>query len=89
MSNAGTGYLGGAPTRTATVDGAGSAWTSSSLIVGFDDTGTLTIQNGGAVSNVTGHRLNGGSTGTVTVDGAGSSWTNSGDLVVGSSALAR
>jgi T5SS/PEP-CTERM-associated repeat protein len=69
-----------------TVDGTGSAWTNSfNLFVGYANasTGTLTIQNGGAVSNVTSYvGVFGGSTGTATVDGAGSAWTNS-DLVVG------
>lgn len=90
VSNANIGYLGfvAGSTGTATVDGAGSAWTSSStLVVGYSGTGTLTIQNGGKASNV-GHAFlgnNAGSTGTLTVDGAGSSWTNSGVLVVGES----
>jgi T5SS/PEP-CTERM-associated repeat protein/autotransporter-associated beta strand protein len=65
-----------------TVSGAGSSWTNSSdLYVG---TGTLTIQNGGAMSNGIGYiGYNPGSSGTVTVSGAGSSWTNSGALAVG------
>ncbi len=72
-------------TGTVTVDGAGSSWRiPATLCVGDSGAGTLTIRNGGAVSNATiGHLgFNAGSTGTVTVDGAGSSWTNSG-LVVG------
>ena len=36
---------------TATVDGAGSTWTSTDLYVGFAGSGTLTVRNGGAVSN--------------------------------------
>ncbi|MDI3564192.1 hypothetical protein [Bradyrhizobium sp. Arg816] len=90
VSTANIGYLGfvAGSTGTVTVDGAGSAWTSSStLVVGYSGTGTLTIQNGGKASNV-GHAFlgnNAGSTGTLTVDGAGSSWTNSGVLVVGES----
>ena len=69
------------------VDGAGSSWTNSSdLVVGGSGAGTLTIRNGGKVSNVTGGLgIYTGSTGTVTVDGVGSSWTNSGDLSVGNS----
>ncbi|MET4307605.1 autotransporter domain-containing protein [Bradyrhizobium sp. RT4b] len=87
--SSGLGYLGlfAGSTGTATVDGAGSAWTNSGLfIVGQAGTGTLTIQNGGAVSSATGYLgAFAGSTGTATVDGAGSAWTNSGNLVVGNS----
>ncbi|WP_244558527.1 autotransporter domain-containing protein [Tardiphaga sp. OK246] len=74
-------------TGTTTVNGAGSSWTNSgNLSVGNSRAGTLTIENGGAVSNVIGWiGVNAGSTGTVTVDGAGSSWTNSGTLFVGNS----
>lgn len=67
-----------------TVDGAGSTWTNiSSFVVGLYATGTLTIQNGGAVSSGTSWigRL-GGSIGAVTVTGAGSSWTAS-SIVLG------
>ncbi|TPQ36843.1 autotransporter domain-containing protein [Bradyrhizobium guangdongense] len=69
-----------------TVDGAGSTWTNSSdLTVGVSGTGTLTIRNGGSVSDASGFignfPLSTGS--TVTVDGAGSTWTNSSNLVVG------
>jgi len=89
VSNVGTGYLGfnGGSTGTATVDGAGSAWTNSgNLLVGYSGAGTLTIQNGGNVSNVNGFLgYTAGSTGTVTVDGAGSAWTNSFELYVGRS----
>ena len=46
--------------------------------------GTLSITNGGSVSNATGYiGYYSGSSGMVTVDGAGSTWTNSGDLYVG------
>ena len=67
-----------------TVDGAGSSWTNSGLVVGGSGTGTLAIRNGGKVSNVTGVLgFNAGSTGAATVDGVGSAWTNSGSLFVG------
>ncbi len=83
VSNTGLGYLGNnaGSTGTVTVDGAGSTWTNSGdLVVGDSGTGTLTIQNGGAVSNVIGVLgFLAGSTGTATVDGAGSAWTNSGN----------
>ena len=72
---------------TVSVDGAGSTWTNSSgAVVGYYGSGTLTITNGGAVSD-------GGvgdtdylgwySSGTATVDGAGSRWTDKGDLSLG------
>ena len=79
------GYGAGA-TGAATVDGAGSAWINSSdLYAGvFSGTGTLTIQNGGAVSNSDGFfGYSAGSTGAATVDGAGSSWNNFSEVFVG------
>jgi T5SS/PEP-CTERM-associated repeat protein len=72
------------------VNGAGSTITNSyRLIVGDSSggSGTLTIQNGAAVSDVEGYiGWFFGSTGTVLVDGAGSTWTNSAslELLVGS-----
>ena len=74
-------------TGTATVDGAGSRWTNSSdFYVGHFGNGTLTIRNGGAVSNDFGFvgRYS-SSTSTATVDGTGSTWTSSSDLNVGAS----
>ncbi|WP_354109163.1 autotransporter domain-containing protein [Bradyrhizobium sp. S3.12.5] len=69
----------------ATVVGAAGAQ-AHFLFVGASGAGTLTIQNGGAVSNVVGYLgFNALSTGTATVDGAGSTWTNSGNLTVGNS----
>lgn len=75
-SNSGTG--------TATVDGAGSTWTTNSgdFVVGEFGTGTLNVKNGGALSNGNGIIGDFG-TGTATVDGAGSTWTNSGNVFVG------
>jgi T5SS/PEP-CTERM-associated repeat protein len=70
-------------TPNATVVGAPGA-VAGNLFFGYGDTGTLTIQNGGAVSNSLGFiGYNPGSAGTVTVTGAGSSWHNSGALFVG------
>ena len=65
-----------------TVDGAGSTWTNSGdLYVGNCGSGTLSISNGGSVSNANGYiGYYSGYTGRVTVDGAGSTWTNSGHL---------
>ena len=66
------------------MDGAGSSWTNSSdFYVGHNGNGTLTISNGGTVSNAVGFvgRYS-TSTSTATVDGAGSSWASSSDLLV-------
>ncbi len=73
-------------TGSATVDGAGSTWTiSDNLLVGQLGSGTLSIANGGTVSNGYGCIGYGsaGGTGVATVDGAGSTWTNSNSLYVG------
>ncbi|VAW61063.1 hypothetical protein MNBD_GAMMA11-1603, partial [hydrothermal vent metagenome] len=70
---------------TATVNDAGSSWGNrSDLFVGLDGTGTLNINNGGAVSSYTGKLgYTSNSSGTVTVDGMGSSWINSSRVDVG------
>lgn len=67
-----------------TVDGAGSKWTNGDgLYVGLVGTGTLTISNGGKVSNTDASLgESNGANGTVTVTGAGSNWTNN-NLTVG------
>ncbi|WP_136622784.1 autotransporter domain-containing protein, partial [Mesorhizobium sp. 10.2.3] len=88
VSNLGNGFLGYkvGSTGTVTVDGVGSSWINSGdLYVGDSGTGTLTIENGGKVSNagIGWIGTDVGSTGTATVDGAGSVW-NSAGLVVGS-----
>lgn len=81
---------------TATVTGAGSTWTISgeygyeygSFQVGSSGTGTLTIENGGSVSNAYSAFLGAGAgAGAVTVTGAGSTWTNGGNLILGGSSL--
>jgi fibronectin-binding autotransporter adhesin len=85
------------------VDGEGSTWTLndyfnyseydweeyySELNVGGGGTGSLTITNGGAVTDSYGYvGSSSGATGTVTVDGEGSTWTNRYDLYVGSSGI--
>ncbi|MER9137988.1 autotransporter outer membrane beta-barrel domain-containing protein [Mesorhizobium sp. M0830] len=68
-----------------TVDGAGSTWTSNGyLVVGNSGAGTLSITNGGKVSDqYSSIGVNTMSTGTVSVDG--STWTNSGPLFIGES----
>ena len=75
---------------TATVDGTdpngnASTWTSSgNLSVGYSGDGSLSIANGGIVTNDWGYiGLSTGTTNSVTVDGAGSTWTNTGHLYVG------
>ncbi|MFX5693160.1 hypothetical protein ABTE17_21000, partial [Acinetobacter baumannii] len=81
-----TGYIGfkSGSTGTVTVDGSGSTWANgNALYVGMSGAGTLTIQNGGSVSNTIGWiGFNTGSSGSVTVKDAGSFWTNSGNLYV-------
>jgi T5SS/PEP-CTERM-associated repeat protein len=77
----------------ATVTGLGSAWNNSGeFFVGNlpGTTGTLTIADGGSVSNADGllgvspgHDVVPGAIGTVVVTGAGSTWTNSDELYVG------
>jgi T5SS/PEP-CTERM-associated repeat protein len=59
---------------------------TSSLIVGYAGTGSLTIANGATVSSGTSIiAANAGSTGTVTISDAGSLWTITSSLVIGSS----
>lgn len=58
--------------------------TNSDLLLGQTGIGTLTIADGGTVSNLTGAvGVNSGFAGTVTVTGPGSTWTNSRELTVG------
>jgi outer membrane autotransporter protein len=73
-----------------TVNGGGggtqpSPWSiGGTLTVGNTGSGSLTIENGGIVSNASGRIGSAaGSTGTATVTGAGSTWTSSVDLSVG------
>ena len=74
------------PTAThsgvAVVTGGGSTWSNSgSLYVGrTGGIGTLTIEDGGVVSNVDGHLA--GATSDASVIGPGSNWTNAGDLYI-------
>jgi T5SS/PEP-CTERM-associated repeat protein len=72
-------------TGVATVTGAESTWTSNGeLFVGYDGTGSLSINSGGKVSSTNG--LVGSNplgVGTVTLAGSGSEWSNSGSLSVG------
>ena len=82
------GYLGynAGSTGTATITGAGSKWTNSTLYVGRSGSGTLRVEAGGQVSNSNGYLGNNtGSTGAATITGAGSKWTNSHSLYVGGS----
>ena len=65
------------------VDGSGSTCTClDTLYVGGSCPGTLTITNGGQVSDGTGN-LGNNAAGIVAVDGGGSTWTNNGRLYVG------
>jgi fibronectin-binding autotransporter adhesin len=69
---------------TGTVDGPGSTLTSGNFIlVGREGTGTLNVQNAGAVSDLIGGiAIFEGSSGSVTLDGPGSAWMNSNELQV-------
>jgi fibronectin-binding autotransporter adhesin len=87
------GYYSGS-TGTVTISGSGSTWTNwTDLCVGggtnpnnTGGSGSLTITNGGAVSNQYGYIGYGRNTsGMVTVDGVGSKWTNGGGLYVAGS----
>ena len=71
---------------TVTFDGSCDFGSENFLIGNGDgDTGNLTIQNGGTVSNLIGAvGVRSGSVGTVTVTGTNSAWTNSSDIYVGS-----
>ncbi len=66
---------------SATITGVGSSWNHNnrSLVVGGDGEGTLTISNGGTVSNSFGFVGDGdfeNAGGSATVTGAGSTWNN-------------
>jgi T5SS/PEP-CTERM-associated repeat protein/autotransporter-associated beta strand protein len=69
---------------TATVDGAGSMFTSDNFIlVGREGNGTLDIQNSGVASDLIGGiAIFEGSTGAVTVSGLGAAWNNTNELQV-------
>ena len=60
---------------------------SKSIALGFSGTGTLTIQNGGTLTNADYVRFGNliGSSGTATVTGIGSSWTQASIFTVGDS----
>ncbi|MHC5002388.1 MAG: thrombospondin type 3 repeat-containing protein [Planctomycetota bacterium] len=72
-------------TGSATVTGAGSAWTAEQLLrVGANGDGSLTVGAGGTLSSQ-GAELarQPGSSASVTLTGAGSTWTDSVDVAVG------
>jgi T5SS/PEP-CTERM-associated repeat protein len=81
------GYLGhsSGANGTATVSGAGSKWTSTSILsVGYRGTGTLSIEAQGNVNSWESHIAAGtDSTGSATVSGVGSEWINTGLLHIG------
>ena len=82
VSNTGDGIIGDGigSSGTATVTGNGSQWNNNDffLFVGNSGTGTLNIEDGGGVSNVSSGLIGTdvGSSGTATVTGVGSQWTN-------------
>ena len=68
------------------VDGSGGLGDRSSLGVGFNNAGTLSVGNGAKVTSLYGYLGFGfgtGSSGSATVTGTGSRWTNSDGLTVG------
>ncbi len=85
---AGLGYIGYLPgsNGTATIDGAGSTWTTGGglIFVGKQGTGTLNITSGGVVTaNIPYVGSQPGSSGSVSIDGAGSLLTMTNFLQVG------
>lgn len=77
---------------TVNVDGVGSRWTSSSLVLGSGGAGFLNVTNGGEVISSSGTLgqviFPGGGpsvqgAGTAIIDGSGSTWTIGGDLEIG------
>ncbi|MEI8063105.1 MAG: autotransporter domain-containing protein, partial [Verrucomicrobiota bacterium] len=78
----------GSTSNTVTVTGTNSVWNNSGdLYVGYNgSSNTLTIANGGKVSDSNGYIDfigHSSSNNTVTITGAGSVWTNSGNLTIG------
>ena len=66
------------------IDGATTTGLTGNLTVGYNETGTLSVESGGSVSNLSsyiGREYE--TTGAVTVTGADSTWTNAGWLSVG------
>ncbi len=72
-------------TGLVTVNGAGSAWNCGYyLYVGYYGDGTLSITNGGSVTNGTSYiGCASGATASAIVNGANSAWINTGDFYVG------
>ncbi|WP_053043921.1 autotransporter outer membrane beta-barrel domain-containing protein [Pelagerythrobacter marensis] len=87
VSNLGDGEVGvhAGSASVVNVQGVGSSWTNGgNLLIGDAGEATMTIANGGAVSNNNAAiGSDGDSSGTVIVTGAGSNWTNDGILTVG------
>ena len=80
------GFGAGALNSFVKVTGSGSTWSNTGdLNVAWNGGATLTIEDGGQVSNTQIGYIakNFNSTGDVTVSGADSSWDNGGDLLVG------
>ncbi|GLR92058.1 autotransporter outer membrane beta-barrel domain-containing protein [Bradyrhizobium iriomotense] len=86
-ANAYVGDLASSANGSLTVSGTGSLFTTSStLIVGNNGTGSLTIANGGQVTSGGGAAVGNIGTGTASVDGAGSSWNVPGFFIIGEQA---
>ena len=87
VNNAGfIGYDATASNNSVTVTDAGSAWTNSSLYVGYNGSfNNLSVANGGLVLDYNGYigRMAGANNNAVQVAGSGSVWTNNGGVYVG------
>lgn len=88
VSTAGEGYFGqnAGSHGTLSIQGAGSAWSSTfgSLFIGYSGSATATLSDGGSVSNYWGRiGFMPGSSGAVTVTGTGSTWSNTVFLSIG------
>lgn len=73
-------------TGTAAVTGTGSSWSSGAdFFIGYDGSGTLTISDGGTVTNTNTSNIGISSTGIgiATVTGAGSSWSSGDQFIIG------
>ncbi len=88
VTNSASAFIGSETTGggEVTVTGGGSRWQSADIqYIGMGGQGTLTIENGGGVTNTAdafiGYHTTG--IGNVTVTGGGSTWESSGDLYLG------
>ncbi|MHA7775783.1 autotransporter-associated beta strand repeat-containing protein [Roseibium sp. M-1] len=78
------GSIGTSWNGTATVSGAGSAWTGiGELTIGTDGAGSLRVEDGGTVNSTIAFLSTNTGSGTAVVTGTGSEWQNTGALYIG------